>query len=84
MIYELAYVLRTEANEADQAKLAETLKKTLTDAGGEVLVEDNWGVKTFAQPTTNGVSKGTYIYLMYKSDIGCNKEIERRFRGFRN
>ena len=30
--------------------------------------------------TSNGVAKGTYIYVMYKADTNVNTELERRFR----
>lgn len=80
MIYELAYVLRTEATEDAVKKMAEIVKSTIADFNGEILVEDNWGVKTFAQPTGNGVTKGTYFYVMYKSEADCNPELERRFK----
>ncbi len=80
MIYELSYVLRTEASEEAVKKIAEVVKETIANFDGETLVEDNWGVKTFAQPTTNGVTKGTYVYVMYKANNEVNTELERRFR----
>ncbi len=80
MIYESSYVLRTETNEDAAKKLAEVVQETIKNFNGEILLEDNWGVKTFAQPTTNGVTKGTYVYVMYKADADANKELERRFR----
>ena len=80
MIYELAYVLRTEAGDDVKTKLAETIKSTITDAQGEVLIEDDWGVKTFAQPTSKGITKGHYAYLMFSSTTNVNEELERRLR----
>jgi len=80
MIYELAYVLRTEANEEAQTKLSQIIKDTIADFKGELLLEDNWGVKTFAQPTSNGISKGNYQYLIFKANGECNTELERRLR----
>lgn len=80
MIYEMAYVLRTEATEDAIKKMADVVTKTIADFNGEILVQDDWGVKTFAQATTNGVERGKYIYVMYKSDTEANKELERRFK----
>lgn len=80
MIYESAYVLRTECSEEAAKNLAEIVKETIANYNGEVLLEDNWGVKTFAQPTGSGVTKGQYVYVMYKADSNCNTELERRFR----
>lgn len=80
MIYETAYVVRTEATEDALKKLSDMVKETITQEGGEVLVEDNWGVRTFAQPTSAGVDKGTYVYFMYRANGKANEEMERRFR----
>jgi len=80
MIYELAYVLRTEATEEAQKKLSEIINETITSFKGELLLEDNWGVKTFAQPTSTGVSKGNYKYIIFNGTGECNNEIERRLR----
>ncbi len=80
MIYESAYVLRTDASEEAAKKLAEIVKETITNFNGEVLLEDKWGVKTFAQPTSNGIARGQYFYVMYKADSKANTELQRRFR----
>jgi small subunit ribosomal protein S6 len=80
MIYESAYVLRTEATEDAIKKITDMVAETVKSFGGEVLVNDQWGVKTFAQPTSNGVTKGNYFYLIYKADTNCNTELERRFK----
>jgi small subunit ribosomal protein S6 len=80
MIYELAYVLRTDATEEAQAQLAEVIKTTITEVKGEILLEDKWGVKTFAQATQNGTTKGNFFYIMFKSETECNVEMARRFR----
>jgi ribosomal protein S18/ribosomal protein S6 len=80
MIYESAYVLRPETSEEAAKQVAEVVQETIKNFNGEVLTLDNWGVKSFAQPTTNGVTKGQYIYVMYKADTNVNTELERRFR----
>ena len=69
MIYESTYVLRTEATEEAIAKIAEIVKETISNFDGEVLIQDNWGVKTFAQPTNKGVTKGNYVYIMYTANM---------------
>ena len=78
MIYEMAYVLRTEANEEAIKNFAEIVTKTITEYDGETLLTDDWGVKTFAQPTSNGIKTGHYFYVMYKSNNTCNVELQRR------
>lgn len=79
MIYETAYALRPEAAEEAIQKVASIVKEVVAESKGEVLVEDHWGVKTYAQPTSKGHTKGNYFYIMYKADTQVNKEIERRF-----
>lgn len=80
MIYEAAYVLRTEATEDAIKQVTDQVSETIKEFNGELLVNDNWGVKTFAQPTEGGKTKGNYFYVLYKADTNCNSELERRFK----
>ena len=80
MIYELAYVLRTDATEDAIAKMAKLVEETVKSFNGEVLVSDNWGIKSFAQATSKNVKKGNYFYVLYKADTNVNTELERRFK----
>ena len=80
MIYETAIVVRPDASEEAVASVKKNLTDALTEFGGEVLVTDSWGVKTFAQQTESGLKKGAYHYFMYKGSGNLNAEIERRFR----
>lgn len=80
MIYETAYVLRTDATDEAVSKLADVVAKTVADFDGEVLFTDDWGVKTMAQPTGKGIAKGRYVYVIFKANNTCNTELERRFK----
>jgi small subunit ribosomal protein S6 len=80
MIYESAYVLRPDATEDAIKKVQEFVKETISSFNGEVIIDENWGVKTFAQPTESGVTKGNYFYVMYSAATDCNNELERRFK----
>jgi ribosomal protein S18/ribosomal protein S6 len=80
MIYESAFVLRQNATEDAIKKMTDLVASTIKDFDGEVLVNDNWGVKQFAQPTEKGETRGNYFYVMYKANNTCNTELERRFR----
>lgn len=80
MIYEAAYVLRTDATEDAIKAMTGLVAETVKSFNGEVLLTDNWGVKTFAQPTASGAHKGNYFFLIYKADTNCNLELERRFK----
>jgi small subunit ribosomal protein S6 len=80
MIYEVAYVARTDASETELAQLKQTIADTLTEYSCTTHVNDSWGVKTFAQPTDSGIKKGHYLYCMYQGNGKVNAELERKFR----
>lgn len=80
MIYETAFVVRPDASEEAVASIKTGLTEAFKQFGAEVLVNDSWGVKTFAQPTESGLKKGAYHYFMYKGAGDLNAEIERRYR----
>jgi small subunit ribosomal protein S6 len=79
MIYETAFVVRPDASEEVVSSIKNSLTETFKEFGAEVLVNDSWGVKTFAQPTESGLKKGAYHYFMYKGAGNLNAEIERKF-----
>lgn len=80
MIYETAVVVRPEAGEEAFAKAKAIVEEVVKSAQGEVLINDDWGVKTFAQPASNGATRGHYLYTMYKVSGNANEELERRYK----
>ena len=80
MIYETAFVVRPDASEEVVNQIKSSLSEAFKQFGAEVLVNDSWGVKTFAQPTESGLKKGAYHYFMYRGAGDLNAEIERRYR----
>jgi small subunit ribosomal protein S6 len=80
MIYETALVLRTDIDEATANSVKAIVTDVVTNAKGEILVNDDWGVKTFPQTLGNNHKKGHYVYFMYKANTQVNNELERRFR----
>jgi len=80
MIYELAIVANADANESLQNSLVAMVKEVVAENEGTVLVEDAWGLKTFAQPALDGTKKGYYMYFMYKAGPNANLEIARRLK----
>ena len=79
MIYETAIVVAADADEATIEKVTNKFKEVV-DASGEVIISDNWGIKSFGQATARGVRKGTYLFFMYSADANANTEIERRLK----
>lgn len=80
MIYETAVVVRPDAGEEALAKAKSIISDVVTTAGGELLINDDWGVKTFAQETAKGETRGHYLYTMYKVSGDTNTELERRYK----
>jgi small subunit ribosomal protein S6 len=78
MIYELAYVVKPDATEEALSSVKTLMEGTLKEFGGEILINDTWGVKTFAQPFESGLAKGNFFYVMYKTPGTTNAEIERK------
>jgi small subunit ribosomal protein S6 len=78
MIYETALVVKPDANEEAITAAKNLVLETVKEFGGEILVNDTWGVKTFAQPLESGLRKGNFFYFMYKSAGTVNHEIERK------
>jgi small subunit ribosomal protein S6 len=78
MIYELALITKAQIGEENLAKLMTTVKEVIQSGAGEVLIEDDWGVKTFAQKARTGDSNGHYVYYVFKCDGQVNAELTRR------
>lgn len=80
MIYETAYVLKNATSTDEAAKIKDQVISIINNAKGEVLVNDDWGLRTFAQPSSKGETSGHYFYIMYQADGTINTEIERRLK----
>ncbi len=81
MIYELAIALKNEASEEAVKHALDSIKSAITDFNGELVMENAWGKKRLAQPSTNGDTHANYFYFMYiAKDGSLNPEIERRIR----
>ncbi len=79
MIYELSVVCRGDAGDDVVASVNAMVKEVLdAEKGAELLVQDNWGRLTLAQPTSAGETKGTYLYYMFQSPGQSNVELGRR------
>lgn len=81
MIYELAVVAKEKLSEDGAAAITSLVREVLSQHKGELLIEDDWGKRVFAQPTSTGIAKGHYLYYLFKSsDCANNPELERRLR----
>ena len=80
MIYELSVVAKPAATDADVKALQKLVSDVAKEHGGEVLVEDDWGRLTFAQPTSNGVKDGAFLYFIFRANEKNNTELNRRLK----
>ncbi len=80
MIYETAIVVKPDATEDAVSAAKSIVTETVKEFGGEILVNDAWGVKTFAQPFESGLKKGNFFYFMYKVKGTANAEIDRKLK----
>ena len=80
MIYEICCIANADSSEADLTRVRNILKESLSSFGGDQLLEDDWGVKTFAQPTSAKKVKGHYLYGIFQSEGKANTEILRRLK----
>ena len=79
MIYELSVVTKPELGAEAHAQIAEIVKDTLKGFEGELLIADDWGRLSLAQPYSNGAKHGHFHYFMYQSNTQANTELARRF-----
>ncbi len=79
MIYELAVVLKEDAGDSGVESVTKIIHEVIKEYHGEVLIEDNWGLINFAQPTSDGKKRGNYSYCLFRADTQINKELNRRF-----
>lgn len=80
MIYECALVLRPELGEETLKAIKNLVPEVIAEAKGEILISEDWGTRTFAQPFENRMKRGHYIYFMYQANPQVNAELERRYR----
>lgn len=80
MIYESVYILKQNTTDEQASKVRELISSAITEAGGEQLVNDDWGIRQFAQPTDKGERIGFYNYVMFKAEGTIITEIERRLK----
>lgn len=78
MIYELALVAKGDLVENEIQNLTKIVHEVVKSSQGEILIEDDWGRMSLAQPFGDGAKKGHFVYFIYKANNECNAEITRR------
>ncbi len=80
MIYELVFITKADVNDEGISTVKNLIAETFKEYQVETLVNDSWGVKTFAQPFETGHKKGHFFYVMYKGQGTVNAELERKLK----
>lgn len=81
MIYEICIVTNQEVDEAKVPSLTKIVHDVVKEGKGEVLIEDDWGVLSFAQMSSDKSAKGRFLYFIFKtSNEDNNKELLRRLK----
>ena len=80
MIYELSLVAKPDIGPEVVQELTKIVEDVAKEYGGALLVEDDWGVYNFAQPTSRGKKRGHYLNFLYRANTQAQTEMDRRFR----
>ena len=80
MIYEASVLVKADIDDEKLAGVKNLVTSTISDMTGKLLVNDDWGVRTLAQATEKGVTRGRFLYYLYESGPTVNKELDRRLR----
>jgi ribosomal protein S6 len=79
MIYETAFVLRADATEDAIKKAKENVAAAIKEFGGEVLIDENWGVNNLLnQLQTVKQEEITSTLCTRLKTASLNVELERR------
>lgn len=77
--YEIVFIIRPDIDDADVTSAVERVTATVTDQGGHVLEQDDWGKRKLAYPIHKH-TKGHYTLLRTVSSPTHILEIERKMR----
>ena len=77
--YEIMYIIRPTVLEDDRAVLIEELNNIVTSRGGEILQQDEWGMRDLAYEIQKH-RKGYYVVLSVNCTDDARAEFDRVVR----
>lgn len=77
--YETIFIVRHDMSPADVQKLSKEMQDVITEYGGSVVREEQWGLRSLAYKI-NKAGKGHYVYLGLDCPYPALAEMERRMR----
>ncbi len=78
-MYETISIIRPNAGEDVINQISEKTASIITEAGGEILKVDKWGLKQLAYPIQKE-PQGYYVYTVFSDNSAGVNEMERIFR----
>ncbi len=76
--YETVFILTPVLSDAQVKEAVDKMKNLITEAGGEILHYEDWGLKKLAYPIKNK-SNGFYHLLQFKVDTQFISKMETQF-----
>lgn len=73
--YELVMILSPEATEAEAAETVDRITSLISDGGGSVSEQDNWGIRRLAYPIQRFI-EGNYFIARCKMDAQAAVELD--------
>ena len=77
--YETVFIATHVLSEAQMKEAAAKYTKYITDRGGEIVSEENWGLKQLAYPI-NKKTTGFYYLIEFKADTQLIARLETQYR----
>ncbi len=77
--YETVFIATPVLSEAQMKEAVEKFKKLITDNGGSIVHEENWGLKKLAYPIQKK-STGFYYLIELEADGEFIKKLEIEYR----
>ena len=77
--YETVFIATPVLSEAQMKEAVEKFKKLITDNGGEIIHEENWGLKKLAYPIQKK-STGFYYLIEFDAEGEFIQKLETEYR----
>ena len=77
--YETVFIATPVLSEAQMKEAAAKYTKYITERGGEIVSEENWGLKQLAYPI-NKKTTGFYYLIEFKADTQLIARLETQYR----
>ncbi len=77
--YETVFIATPVLSEIQMKETVQKFKKVITDNGGEIVHEENWGLKKLAYPIQKK-STGFYYLIEFKAEGALIEQLEVQYR----